>query len=57
MAAGSSRVAERLIKAGCRTFFVADLGEGRRLRAVAPEVVIYVLNGVLTGTAPSTRES
>ena len=54
---GLARVAERLVKAGCRTFFVADLGEGRRLRAVAPEGVIYVLNGVLTGTAPAIAKA
>ena len=35
-----------LAKAGCRTFFVAHLSEGIRARAVAPEAVIYVLNGL-----------
>ncbi|HLH95797.1 MAG TPA: alanine racemase [Xanthobacteraceae bacterium] len=43
---GLEAVTRRLVKAGCRTFFVADLIEGRRVRAVAPEVTIYVLNGL-----------
>lgn len=34
-----------LSAAGCRTFFVALPDEGRRVREVAPEAVIYVLNG------------
>src|ERR1700746_387551 len=29
---GLERVTARLYEAGCRTFFVADLGEGRRAR-------------------------
>ncbi|MCG6122117.1 MAG: alanine racemase [Microvirga sp.] len=45
-----------LAKAGCRTFFVAHLGEARRARAVAPDAVIYVLNGLLPGTAPIYAE-
>lgn len=44
-----------LAKAGCRTFFVAHLGEARRARACAPDAVIYVLNGLLPGTAPVYR--
>ncbi len=50
---GLEQVAPALIKVGCRTFFVADATEGRRLRAVAPNAVIYVLNGVLPNTGPS----
>jgi alanine racemase len=48
---GIERVVPAVKKIGCRTFFVADLGEGRRVRAVAPEAVIYVLNGLMPGTA------
>src|ERR1700686_4533671 len=48
---GIEQVAAHLAKAGCKTFFVADLAEARRARAVAPESAIYVLNGVLPGTA------
>jgi alanine racemase len=42
--------------AGCRTFFVAHLAEGGRARAVAPDATIYVLNGLLPGTAPAYAE-
>jgi alanine racemase len=48
---GTDPVARALAAAGCRTFFVADLAEARHVRAVAPEPVIYVLNGLLPGTA------
>ena len=41
----------RLSRAGCRTFFVADVAEGRRVRAIAPDATIYVLNGVMPGSA------
>src|ERR1035437_3267921 len=33
---GIEQVATTLAKAGCKTFFVADLAEARRARAVAP---------------------
>src|SRR5665647_1019259 len=48
---GIEPVARRLSKAGCKTFFVADLAEARRAREAAPDPAIYVLNGLLTGTA------
>jgi alanine racemase len=48
---GIEPVAATLGRAGCKTFFVADLFEARRLRAVAAEAVIYVLNGLMPGTA------
>jgi len=48
---GIEPVAARLSHAGCKTFFVADLAEARRVRAAAPESAIYVLNGLLPGTA------
>ena len=56
-AAVQRRAADRLVelaltRAGCRTFFVADLMETRRVRAVVSEPTIYVLNGLLPGTAP-----
>jgi len=40
-----------LAAAGCRTFFVAHLSEGVRVRAVATEATVYVLNGLLPGTS------
>ena len=49
---GIEPVAARLSRAGCKTFFVADLFEARRARGAAPDAVIYVLNGLLPGTAP-----
>jgi alanine racemase len=48
---GIEPVALQLARAGCKTFFVADLAEARRVRAVAPEPAVYVLNGLLPGTA------
>lgn len=50
---GLEPVARHLTRAGCKTFFVADLYEARRLRAVADEPAIYVLNGLLPTTAPA----
>ncbi len=40
-----------LAAAGCRTFFVALPAEGLRLRAVLPDAVIYVLAGLIQGSA------
>jgi len=54
---GIEPVVTRLAKAGCKTFFVADVAEGRRVRAVAPEAVIYVLNGLMPGSARSFADS
>ena len=42
---GIDQVTAALTRAGCQTFFVAHLSEARRVRAIAPEAVIYVLNG------------
>jgi alanine racemase len=54
---GLEPVVTKLAKAGCRTFFVADVGEGRRLRAIAREAVIYVLNGVLPNTGRALADA
>ena len=54
---GLPQVAAKLYKAGCRTFFVADLGEGRTVRSIARDAVIYVLNGVLPGTGRALADS
>ena len=48
---GIEPVARALTKAGCRTFFVADISEARRVHTVAPNAALYVLNGLLPGTA------
>ncbi|HEX5499521.1 MAG TPA: alanine racemase, partial [Thermomicrobiales bacterium] len=50
---GIEAVAFTLSRAGCKTFFVADLGEARRAREAAPEAAIYVLNGLMPETGPA----
>jgi alanine racemase len=52
---GIEQAVSALYGAGCRTFFVAHPVEGRRVRAAAPDAVIYVLNGLLPGTAAAYR--
>jgi len=47
---GLEPVAARLRDAGCTTFFVADLSEGKRLREAVTDATIYVLNGLPPGT-------
>jgi len=42
---GLEPVATKLAKAGCKTFFVADLAEARRVRERTREAAIYVLDG------------
>lgn len=49
---GLEEIATALRREGCRTFFVATLDEGRRVRAVDPAAVIYVFDGLLPGAAP-----
>lgn len=53
---GLEPAARALRAAGCRTYFVAHLAEAARLRATLPEAVVYVLNGLLPGTAPRFAE-
>jgi alanine racemase len=48
---GLEAVAAKLDAAGCKTFFVADLAEARRLRAKTREAAIYVLNGFVPENA------
>src|SRR5437868_15550661 len=48
---GLEQVAGALARAGCETFLIANLAEARRARAVAPDATVYVLNGLLPGTA------
>jgi alanine racemase len=54
---GLDVVTPRLAKAGCKTFFVADLAEGRRVRALAREAVVYVLNGLSPHTAQAFADA
>ena len=43
---GIDPIARGWPKSGCKTFFVSNLPEAKRVRAVAPNSVIYVLNGL-----------
>ncbi|MEE1611613.1 alanine racemase [Microvirga sp. CF3016] len=53
---GIERAVPALNGAGCRTFFVAHLSEAIRVRAVAPDATVYVLNGLFTGTSSTYAE-
>src|SRR5262252_4532153 len=48
---GLEPVTRTLSREGCSTFFVADVADGRRVRAVAADAAIYVLNGLIPGSA------
>jgi alanine racemase len=54
---GIDQVTTALSRAGCQTFFVAHLSEARRVRAIAPEAVIYVLNGFSAAAGPGFVET
>jgi alanine racemase len=53
---GIEQAVPALAQAGCSTFFVAHLSEAIRVRAVAPDATIYVLNGLFPGTCPAYAE-
>jgi alanine racemase len=53
---GIEPVTATLAKAGCKTFFVADLAEARRVRSRARTAMIYVLNGCSPEGAPAFIE-
>jgi alanine racemase len=40
-----------LIKAGCRTFFVAHISEALRVRAIDKDCTLYLLNGLAPGSS------
>lgn len=42
-----------LLQEGCRVFFVANIDEAWRTRQLAPEAIIYVLNGLYPGAGPA----
>ncbi len=50
-------VVEALYHAGCRTFFVALASEGLAVRKALPEADIYILNGIMNGTASAMVEA
>jgi alanine racemase len=49
---GAAEVIPALVRAGCRTFFVATPEEARAARALAPDVSLFVLDGLFPGAAP-----
>ena len=53
---GMAEAAPVLWRAGCRTFFVATLREAIDLRTILPDAIIYVLNGLLAGTAETLHQ-
>ena len=52
---GMALAAPALSRAGCKTFFVATLGEARALRALLPDAAIYVFAGLMPDTAEIYR--
>jgi alanine racemase len=48
---GIPDVVAALAKAGARTFFVAHAFEGLQARSAAPDAAVYVLNGLVPGSA------
>jgi len=53
---GAPEVVRALAGAGCKTFFVAHLGEALAIRHVAQEAAIAVLNGAAPGAEPEFAE-
>jgi alanine racemase len=49
---GQAAVMRALARAGCETFFVANLLEGETARALAPNADVYVLDGITPGCGP-----
>src|SRR6478672_1076551 len=54
---GLEPVVTKLQKAGCKTFFVADVGEGQRVRALSLSAAIYVLNGFMPNTGRALADA
>ncbi|MGZ8309692.1 MAG: alanine racemase [Rhodoplanes sp.] len=48
---GLRETAGALAKAGCTTFFVAHIYEAKTVREIAPNAIVYVLNGIPPGGA------
>lgn len=54
---GLEQVGATLSEAGARTFFVAVLSEGLRLRKVLPDATIYILGGLPPGASSLLSEA
>lgn len=48
---GAARIIPALYRAGCRNFFVATIDEARKAQGYTPGATIYVLDGILPGSA------
>lgn len=48
---GAARIIPTLVKAGCKTFFVATPSEAEAARKLAPDAVIYILYGLIDACA------
>ena len=53
---GIEPVARALADAGCQTFFVAHIGEARKLRAILADAIVFVTNGIPPGTSAAFAE-
>jgi alanine racemase len=53
---GMAEAAPALWRQGCKTFFVATPDEARALRKLLPHAIIYVLAGLMPGTADIFRK-
>jgi alanine racemase len=54
---GLAPVARALAGAGCKTFFVATVGEARKARAALPSAAIYVLDGFFQNCGDAYAEA
>jgi len=54
---GIEPIARALSKSGCKVFFVTNLPEAKRVRAIDSTVTIYVLHGLYSGTAAAFAEA
>jgi alanine racemase len=54
---GMAPVARRLLREGCRTFFVATCTEGIELRELAPHARIFVFEGAVAGCEGDLRRT
>ena len=48
---GAARVIPALVRAGCKTFFIATPSEAEEARARAPNGILYALDGLIPGAA------
>ena len=54
---GLEPVVRALSQSRCKTYFVAYLAEGRKVRALAPDATIYALNGLPPGAASAFADA